>query len=259
MFGETNENLSESTHSTLKNEIRTFLIGWLGMQIIGFFVDLGFTLVAILTSSNSNFDNFIQSSAYNMIFSTIIYFIVFVILALLNKNYLLSILKLDLNVNLKALIAGVACLLAIMAFSFIYNLLINLFEIDMSVNINEEGIKEATNSLPALSIITFGFIGPICEELTYRVGLFSAIKRKNKIIAFCATTIIFAFIHFNFEAITYYSDGAKAILINELLNIPTYLFAGFALTYTFDKYGFVGSATAHILNNLLSVLVQIFG
>ena len=73
-------------------------------------------------------------------------------------------------------------------------------------------------------------------------------KRKNRILAYVATIIIFTLIHFDF--------GAKT-MTNELLNIPYYAAAAFAFTFAYDQYGFAASVTAHVANNLFSVITEI--
>ena len=49
----------------------------------------------------------------------------------------------------------------------------------------------------------------------------------------------------------------SATIWNELANLPVYLFSGFMFALAYDKFGFSGSASAHITNNLFAVGLQI--
>lgn len=243
-----------------KNQLITFLVGWLGMQIIGVIFDLAFTVVGMIFVDLPTLSDFTRSYAYNMVLNTGIYVILFFVLLLINNGHIRDILKA--NSYVASVVAGIICLIAIEVFSIIYNILTSSLQITIEHNSNQAGIEQATRSIPFLSFFTFGILGPICEELTYRVGLFSVCKKKNKYFAYIVSTVVFAMIHFSTvsveNVIAYgFTGNYKAELINELLNIPTYLFAGFALTYTFDKYGFVGSVTGHLANNLLATSLQL--
>ncbi len=113
---------------------------------------------------------------------------------------------------------------------------------------NERLLNDVIATYPALSIIFIGFLAPICEEMTYRVGLFSLLHRYKKWVAYVVTIVIFTLIHIHFTA----ED-----LPNELLNIPLYLLGAIALTFAYDKFGLAGSICCHILNNTILVIMRI--
>ena len=146
----------------------------------------------------------------------------------------------------KAYLAGFIGFIALFTFSIVLGLLVT------ETNQNEEAVETYTTLFPALSIIVLGILGPVCEELTYRVGLFSFLRRINRILAYAVTTVIFAMIHFNF------STDAHAMLV-ELMNLPFYIVAGFIFSYLYDRYGLAASLTAHILNYVVSVSLSIIG
>ena len=102
------------------------------------------------------------------------------------------------------------------------------------------------------ALIIFGLIGPICEELTYRVGLYSLTKRWNRTAAYIITPIVFGLIHFNWESLTI---GGNT-LVNELCNLPDYIVAGVLFSYYYEKGGFACSATAHVVNNLVALSIS---
>jgi membrane protease YdiL (CAAX protease family) len=98
-------------------------------------------------------------------------------------------------------------------------------------------------NFPLISFINFVLLGPIVEELTYRLGLFSFLKQRNRWVAYIVTVGLFAIIHFNFN-----QDN----IINELLNLPFYATAGLYFCWLYEKQGFAVATIAHITNNLIS-------
>lgn len=151
-------------------------------------------------------------------------------------------------------VAGLIGLIAIFAFNFMYNLTLTIIGIKIGDNSNESGINSIIGMYPVLSILIFGLVGPICEELTYRVGLFSVLRRVNKWLPYLVVILVFALIHFDFSAIVEFNNPDYFTnLINEILNLPLYAFAGFTFSFLYDKFGLASSITAHTLNNLLSI------
>lgn len=146
--------------------------------------------------------------------------------------------------DLIGLVGGIA----LVGVTFLYNFIISQF-VDFGVNNNEVAAESMITMFPVISIFILGMIGPICEEITYRYGLFGCLKKKNIILAYIVTTIVFAFIHFDFTG----------DLVTELLNIPTYLIAGFGLTFIYHKWGFNASIIAHVFNNMYVIVLTIIG
>ena len=126
-----------------------------------------------------------------------------------------------------------------------FSSIISIFH-EVSDNVNQTAAIEYAQNYPIIAFFVVGIIGPVCEELTYRVGLYSFLRRINKYLAFTVTTIIFAFIHFNFDA---------ADIVNELWSLPSYLLAGFILTLAYEHRGPACSMTAHVLYNVFAFLV----
>ena len=143
-------------------------------------------------------------------------------------------------------LAGAICFASIIAFNIVYGNIVAILKTPVSDNANQAALETMDAAFPVISMVIFGFVGPICEELTYRVGLFSLLKRKNRFVAYFVTIIVFALIHFN-----YTTNTEK--LINEILNLPYYMFAAFAFSFTYDHFGFAGSVTGHIINNVFSL------
>lgn len=143
--------------------------------------------------------------------------------------------------RLFGLFFGFALLLITSAVSSVFNLIPHA-----GVNDNESSIQAISSSYPVLSIIVFGFLGPICEEFTYRVGLFSLIRKWKRAPAYIITCLVFGLIHFNFGS----SD-----IVNELINIPSYIVAGLLLCYFYEYKGLSASIIAHVINNLFAIIL----
>lgn len=213
-------------------QIELFLFGWIGFQILAILFSFFASLLTpkidqlmLLTINCASYGN------------------LFVILCIvIGPNGIKTLGKQF--TKLKPYMAGLLCFILIIMFNNAYGSILKLINTPISNNANETNVESMTNNYFIPSLIFFGFIGPICEELTYRVGLFSLCKRKSKVFAYIVTIIVFAFIHFDFETNN---------LVNELLNLPYYAFAAFAFSFTYDNFGFAGSASAHLINNIFSI------
>ena len=127
-----------------------------------------------------------------------------------------------------------------------YNFIISQF-VELEVNANEVAAESMITAFPIISVIVLGILGPICEEITYRYGLFSLLDKKSKILAYILTPLVFAIIHFDFT-------GNLKI---ELLNLPTYILAGLGLSFAYDKFGFHTAIIAHITNNIYAIVMTL--
>ncbi len=136
------------------------------------------------------------------------------------------------------------------------SIIINLFIRTIyptETNANQTAVNALIGSYPLISILILGILGPVVEEFTYRVGLFTLLRRVNVWVAYIVTPLIFALIHFDFFA------GSAEGYLNEMLNLPSYIFAGVALTVIYDKFGLSASIVAHCGNNLISIFMTIIG
>ena len=143
---------------------------------------------------------------------------------------------------------GIGFSAAILVSQIIINVIIQAFH-PTTTSDNQQAVVSVINAYPVLSIFLLGIVGPVVEEFTYRLGLFTFLRRVNVFVAYIVTSIIFGLIHFNFFA-------TGDALINELLNLPSYIISGFLLTLAYDKFGFACSSIAHIGNNLFSIVVS---
>ena len=228
----------------LWKQITLFLVGWLGFQITA--VVIQYLIYFANMNSGQSMHDILLIPVHQMLVNAFAYLIL--------CGGLIAILNVDINKLLKSFrhwkpyVAAIACFAAIYAFNIIWNAVIGLVNFPASENANQAAIESITDKFPLTSIVIFGLVGPICEELTYRVGLFSLCKRKGKCFAYVITIIVFAFIHFNF-------NREPLPLLNEILNLPFYAFAAAAFSFVYDRFGFAASTAAHITNNLFSLVV----
>lgn len=250
--GEKNENRNvkegdKTTYLPIAKEIAYFSVGWLGFQIIGMLISLIAAMIWRDTSTNSA-----QAVQYTAFVNFLSYAIVFLILLLITYKDSISLLKTF--KKWQPYVAAVGGFIAIYIFNIIYGTFLNIVYPGISDNTNETTVNSIVVVYPVLSVIIFGIVGPICEEFTYRVGLFSFLKRTKTWIAYLVTIIFFAIIHFDITGIL----TGDTSFINELANLPYYLSAAAVLTVLYHRFGFSSSVTCHILNNLISVLISVF-
>ena len=230
-----------------------FIFGWLGLQtIIGTLVE---TLIAKINGVPLN-DMITRVDLLGPA-EFIMYFILFagfILLVFFSKSYkrFPSIFK-----DWRTYVFGLAGLGATFVLGNIWEMISSIFTSSSSGN--QELVIRIVIAYPALSIIVMAFIGPLCEELTYRVGLFGLLRRWNRLAAYLIGIFVFAAIHFDVSALlTGLTSNDWSGLINELWNFPSYLIAGGVLVATYDLFGFGASSFAHVLNNLYSIIAILY-
>ena len=143
-------------------------------------------------------------------------------------------------------IYGLGYAITLVLVSMIVATIINLFH-PVAENANQEAAIAIAKGYPILAFFILGLIGPICEELTYRVGLYSFFRRINKWLALAITAIVFALIHFDFTG----------DLVTELWAFPSYLISGVILTLAYEHRGPACSMTAHIAYNIFAFALML--
>lgn len=219
-----------------------FLFGWIGISIIS-------TCLSIVLMNNNFYVTY-----FSIYGSALLNFACYLILF---GGFLLLISGdafkfLDYFKNYRTYIYGLCYGLVLIAVSSIVSNLMYLIFGNTSVNNNESSIDSIVAIMPISSIIIFGLVGPFCEELTYRVGLFSVLHKKSRYLAYIVTALLFGFLHFDFSSLT---DG-NALKV-EFINLPNYIVSGALLCYFYEKEGIGASFIAHATNNLLSIIITI--
>lgn len=226
----------------LGRQILAFASGWLGLDILATIISLVISLVlswkysdpaeVALAMQTLKISMYINFFAYVALFG-VLFAIVFPILKPLAKQFK----------KWRPLVMGISYGIGIIAAGTFIGLLYDLLGIAPSDNANESAVVAMMKGFPLMSFLAFVILGPVCEELTYRLGLFSGIRRYSKIAAYCVVIVLFGLIHFDFQTTDW---------TNELLNLPYYMSAGAILCFVYDKEDLSTSMYAHVTNNLVS-------
>ncbi|MCD8195231.1 MAG: CPBP family intramembrane metalloprotease [Coprobacillus sp.] len=230
-------------------ELALFLIGFLGFYLISFVIS--FIVVYYVSSTGGDVNGIATSERINMALNVATYALTFAILGVTLYKYRKDIFKSfsHKDVYLK----GLGWCGVLIAFSLVYSLLISLVW-ETEGNTNQVSIEGLTAVYPWSSLLLFGIVAPLVEEATYRVGLFTFCKRINRWAAYLITAIVFSLIHFDFSCFT---SGDTEFIINELINLPSYIVAALVFSYAYEKSGYACSSFAHMLNNIISVVIII--
>ena len=144
-------------------------------------------------------------------------------------------------------IYGLAYAITIVCVSGVVSSIVSLIH-PVADNNNQEAAIQIAKNYPIIALFILGTVGPLCEELTYRVGLYSFLRRIHKWVAIPVTVIIFALIHFDFTS----SD-----MVTELLSLPSYIAAGAVLTIAYEHRGPACSMTAHMIYNTFAFILML--
>lgn len=240
-------------------------IGLLACSLIGlsiFSEIVALILVAVVKGQNPGWDSdqlnaYLSSGSVNFACMLIAYLLVLLSMGLiLFKDWRSYFERFK---HYKNVLIGIVFAIGLFIVGIVYSLLVispvyTVLGIDGSTNnANQSVLNTMIETVPVGAFFLLSIIGPVTEELGYRAGLFSFLARFGKPLAYILTIIIFAFIHFDFGC---FNEGGTAMIV-ELVNLPSYLFGGIALSICYDKFGIEGSTTAHILYNAASFFIQL--
>lgn len=228
-------------------ELIVFFVGWLGFQILAFLIQSIY--LSFFTATNgpfpdiesltTAFQNYLNNGAIGPIFF-ITYGALFVIMALIIwKDWPRLVKRFSIGLSYYGVLIGIAVIL----FDILWGVVVT--QCGFSSNQNQQNVSKIATSYPFLSILMIGIIGPFCEEMAYRVGLFGVLKRVNTYVAYIVGSLIFAFIHFDLTQI-----GSAS----EWINFPPYFISGLALSFAYDRFGLAGSLFAHWTNNIYAMI-----
>ena len=242
-IGKTNGK-DKSAELPLGRQLLAFISGWLGLDILATLISLLITLILSwkysdpaeleLAMHSLQISMFINFFAYVALFGAL-FAIVFPIIKPLLRQFK----------KWRPLVLGISYGVGIIMAGTVIGLLYQLLGIAPTDNANETAVVAMMKAYPLMSFVAFVILGPVCEELTYRLGLFSGIRRYSKIAAYIVVILLFGLIHFDFQTTNW---------TNELLNLPYYMSAGAILCYVYDKENLSTSMYAHVTNNLVSYL-----
>ena len=239
-------NNRKDTRMSSWKQIVMFLVGNLGFQALGIL----FSVLVGLFYRNIG----LVGDEYNVGFSLAVngsaYFVegaILVILAIKEKDNVFK--KIHIKPILFGLI-GFAIMYAVnLVGGVINNIVYTIAGIEETTNANQASVIEMVKAFPIMSFLMIVILGPVCEELTYRVGLFSFLRKKHVGLAIVGSALIFGLIHFGYKEAF---SGDPKLLIVEVMSFFNYFSAGIVLGIFYHKCGFYASLTAHIANNLYS-------
>lgn len=233
-----------------------FIVGWLGLKILDTIIG---TIVVLIYNANGidlTLKEFAKENVIaNMIVNISCYTLLTISLLLIcGKPSLKELGKQFKNKN--AIIDGIAYGAFLLIASGAVAMLINLIRGgDNTVNDNQAAIELMTRVVPVPMFIMTVIFAPICEEITYRLGLFNVLRRKNRWLAYVCASLIFAFIHFT---IPEKGETFNANLANEFWNIPSYIVSGVILCRAYEKHQSIAtSMIAHAINNFVAIVMTI--
>ena len=215
-----------------------FLVGWLGFQLLGLIIELVFELIfkENFIDPETKYVNPLINSFFTLVTYLLLAGILVSLLYFFNPSAFKKIVK---NFGTKE-----TYLAAIMFFAIYYglNILVNflmlaiekMFNIVINNSENQAALETMIKVNPFAMIFTTCFLAPICEETTYRLGLYSLLAKKNNILAFIVTVLFFTLIHLDFISPIINNDYST--LANEALNIPGYLVGASILTFAYAKH-----------------------
>ena len=216
-------------------ELMLFFLGLIGLSVFALLGSLIFTYFPI------------EKSLASLIINVSSYLLFFIVAILIIYPYLKNLL--DYLKKWDTYIFGVIGAGLLIGGSIGINLLMRYLVPGTGESGNQGALITMVKAYPVVVILVFGIIGPICEELAYRVGLFTLLRRVHPVLAYTLTIIIFAFIHFDFMS---------SNIVNEFANLPGYIWGAVILSALYDYKGITSSITAHILNNIISFIMILF-
>jgi membrane protease YdiL (CAAX protease family) len=224
-------------------QLLLFFLGWIGLLGFAILISTLFGIFVPFFLTIEETELFLGSDLFFSYVNSLTYFTLLIIGIILAWPFLRS-------TFFPALFSGTWWLgfpftFAILLTSFGLISLYDALGIQLEDNQNQAAIVRLVKDSPIISLVTFGLLGPIVEEWTYRLGLFQYLKSRNKWFAYLLTLTIFGLIHFDFTSTN---------LTNELLNLPIYLVAGAWFCFLYDRFGLQVAMSTHIFNNLLSVM-----
>lgn len=219
-------------------EFLLFIMGFVGLLIFSFITYIAFNAFPFDANLKSTLENFIPYVLTLGIMCCII-------------SYDYKQLKANLIKSVKEyryILVAIAATAIMIGFSFAYSAILKACGVSIKNNDNQQALETIVRSYPGFAFFFIVLFGPICEELAYRLGLFSVLRKRNRYLAYALTIVIFTLIHFNFTS----ND-----LANECLNLPNYIIPAFLFCLVYERFGLTSTTFAHILNNLISFILVI--
>jgi len=226
-----------------KKKLQLFFLGFIGLSLTALFISFLLGFYAGLTLTDEAITAYLTSPLFYSSLNALSYSIILILMVLVLYPHLQAMIQEYVSIHIWLKGIGYGFLVLFIAFGL--NDLYAILNLSVADNENQTLITNLVENFPFISFLSFVLLGPIVEELTYRLGLFSFLKKRNRWLAYIVTVGLFAIIHFNF---------IQDNLTNELLNLPFYATAGLFFCWLYEKEGLAVATLAHITNNLISIL-----
>lgn len=118
----------------------------------------------------------------------------------------------------------------------------------VTTSVNQNHMVELMRRYPVIMPLMTVLVGPIIEELVYRVSVFRALVGRSRLLAYVLSSLLFGFQHV-MQAVVFDQN------YTELWNMLPYIASGLWISYLYDRRrNILVPLLVHILNNLLGVL-----
>jgi membrane protease YdiL (CAAX protease family) len=119
------------------------------------------------------------------------------------------------------------------------------------VNPNQAAIDSQVKLNPNVMLAVGVFLAPVCEEVLFRGVVFGTIRRKNRIVAYIVSAVLFALYHLT-EYL--YSDFSLELLFAAAEYIP----AGIVLAWCYERgKSIYAPIFLHMIINLVSITITL--
>lgn len=162
---------------------------------------------------------------------TVVYYLIsFIAVLALFKRYLLLNFRRLTRAPSRVFFTLVLSIAAYFVFTLAVSLFVSMF--NGSVNPNDAGIAEEAATGRRAILASAILLGPLVEETLFRGAIFGTLVKKNRLLAYAVSYLVFASYHLWQYAL---ADFSPALL----LNLLDYLPASLALGICFEKSGTV--------------------
>ena len=238
-------------------QIIFFLVGLLGMYILGFALSFIFQAVGISVygiQTREELIEFLKRADIQFWINVIAYVALFIAMSLIlwKKGWKEIVRSFKKPIAIGIGFAGFgACFVCNFIYGILTSVIFQMVGWETTVNANEATLRAMYDVNLPLFIVVIGFIGPFVEEMTYRCGLFSFFGRIKRWLAYLISALVFGLIHFTWDF-----SSAQAF-VTELVNLPSYVGAGLIMAFVYEKGGFAASYTMHAANNVYSIVANL--
>lgn len=124
-----------------------------------------------------------------------------------------------------------------------------------TTNANQSSIELLFAKSPVIAMLLVVVGAPIIEELIFRYFIFGGIARKNVVLAFIMSGLIFGLVHMGITISEFVQSGFSdtASLINDFRQLPDYIGSGVVFCYVYYKTKTILTPIlGHAVHNLIS-------